>query len=307
MTTTLTSHPTEPVTPIHLERIAAAVDSHPEGDDAAVLATAIARAVDGDVVLASIEPELPLMLPGADSRRMRRETEKMLARTRETFAPGSRFAIDSDLSDARGLKRVLTREHRQLVVCGSSRRGDPGKVSIGHTTRQLVEDGHYALAIAPRGLSKQGELPIERVSVGYDGGPEARAALAWAAAIAEGRGARLSVRGVIDDRIPALGWADLWIQTFRDSWNEVMDDEAAALRSSIEAATAGLSVPVTVTIDRDVAATSLLDVSLATDLLVIGSRRWGPMARLLLGGTGEALVHGAQCSLLIVPRPQAES
>jgi nucleotide-binding universal stress UspA family protein len=31
------------------------------------------------------------------------------------------------------------------------------------------------------------------------------------------------------------------------------------------------------------------------------------MARLLLGGTGEALVHGAQCSLLIVPRPEAES
>jgi nucleotide-binding universal stress UspA family protein len=307
MTTKLTSHPTEPVIPIHLERIAAAVDSHPEGNDAAVLATAIARAVDGDLILASIEPELPLMLPGADWRRMRRETEAMLARTCEIFAPGSRCAIDSDLSDARGLKRVLSQEHRQLVVCGSSRRGDAGKASIGHTTRQLVQDGHYALAIAARGLSGHGDLAITRVGVGYDGGPEACAALAWGAAIAEGCGAHLSVRGVINDHIPALGWPSLWIEPFRECWNEVMDEEVRALRTSIEAATVGLSVPVTATVDRDVPAASLLDLAATTDLLVIGSRRWGPMARLLLGGTGEALVHGAQCSLLIVPRPDTDS
>lgn len=79
-----------------------------------------------------------------------------------------------------------------------------------------------------------------------------------------------------------------------------------ALRTSIEAATAELSVPVSVEVARDVPAASLLDLSTVTDLLVIGSRRWGPVARLLLGGTGEALVRGAYCSLLIVPRPDAE-
>jgi nucleotide-binding universal stress UspA family protein len=307
MTTKLTTYPTEPITPIHLERIAAAVNSHPEGEDAAVLATAISRAVHGDLILASVEPELPLVLPGADWRRKRRETETMLGRTRETFAPATRFAIDSDLSDARGLKRVLSQEHRQLVVCGSSHRGDTGTASIGHTTRQLVQDGHYALAIAARGLSGHGELAITRVGVGYDGGPEACTALAWAAAIAEGCGAHLTVRGVINDCIPALGWPSLWIEPFRECWNEVMDEEVKALRTSIEATTAGLSVPVTATVDRDVPSASLLDLSAVTDLLVIGSRRWGPLARLLLGGTGEALVHGAHCSLLIVPRPDTES
>lgn len=307
MTTKLTAYPNEPVTPIHLERVAAAVNSHPEGDDAAVLAAAISRAVHGDLILTSIEPELPLVLPGADGRRMRRETETMLGRTRTTFAPAARFAIDSDLSNARGLKRVLSQEHRHLVVCGSSHRGDTGRVSIGHTTRQLIQDGHYALAIAARGLSGHGELAITRVGVGYDGGPEACAALAWAAAIAEGCGARLTVRGVINDHVPALGWPRLWVEPFRECWNEVMDEEAQALHTSIEATTAGLSVPVTATVDRDMPAASLLDLSAASDLLVIGSRRWGPMARLLLGGTGEALVHGAQCSLLIVPRPHAES
>lgn len=307
MTTRLTRQPSEPVTPVRFERIAAAIDSHPEGDDAAVLASAICRAVKGDVILASVEPELALVIPGADWRRMRRETTAMLGRTREAFAPTARPAVDSDLSAARGLRRILAEQHRQLVVCGSSHRGDNGRVSIGHTTRQLVEDERYALAIAPRGLSGHGELAIKHVGVGYDGGPEAHAALAWAAAIAEGSGARLSVRGVIDDRVPALGWPSLWIEPFRESWNEVMDEEVQTLRSSIEAATAGLPVPVTVTVERDTPAASLIDLSLTSDLLVIGSRKWGPMARLLLGGTGEALVRGAYCSLLIVPRPQTES
>ena len=86
-----------------------------------------------------------------------------------------------------------------------------------------------------------------------------------------------------------------------------MDEEVQALRTSIEAATAGLSMPVTATVDRDVPAASLLGLAATSDLLVIGSRRWGPVARLLLGGTGEALVHGAPCSLLVVPRPEAAS
>jgi nucleotide-binding universal stress UspA family protein len=41
------------------------------------------------------------------------------------------------------------------------------------------------------------------------------------------------------------------------------------------------------------------------DLLVIGSRRWGPLARLLLGSTGEALARDAGCPLLVAPRAAA--
>ena len=39
------------------------------------------------------------------------------------------------------------------------------------------------------------------------------------------------------------------------------------------------------------------------DLLVIGSRRWGPLSRLVVGSTGEELVRESPCSLLLVPRP----
>jgi nucleotide-binding universal stress UspA family protein len=52
-------------------------------------------------------------------------------------------------------------------------------------------------------------------------------------------------------------------------------------------------------------ADALLPFSEQVDLIVIGSRRWGPVARLLLGSTGEALAHDAACALLVVPRPDA--
>ena len=44
-------------------------------------------------------------------------------------------------------------------------------------------------------------------------------------------------------------------------------------------------------------------LSEAVDLLVVGSRRWGPVARLVSGGVGETLVADASCSRIIVPRP----
>ena len=47
---------------------------------------------------------------------------------------------------------------------------------------------------------------------------------------------------------------------------------------------------------------ALLELGADVDLLVIGSRRWGAVARLLLGSTGEVLMHDAACPVIVVPR-----
>ncbi len=46
----------------------------------------------------------------------------------------------------------------------------------------------------------------------------------------------------------------------------------------------------------------LEELSLSCDLLVIGSRHWGAINRLLLGSTATARVGHAHCPLLVVPR-----
>jgi nucleotide-binding universal stress UspA family protein len=51
-------------------------------------------------------------------------------------------------------------------------------------------------------------------------------------------------------------------------------------------------------------ADALLRLAGEVGLVVIGSRRWGPVARMLLGSTGEALRPDATCPVLVV-RPSA--
>jgi nucleotide-binding universal stress UspA family protein len=47
----------------------------------------------------------------------------------------------------------------------------------------------------------------------------------------------------------------------------------------------------------------LADAAKAADLLVIGSRRWGALERIVIGSTAEELLRRTPCSLLLVPRP----
>lgn len=302
MSTGTASHTTAcPIT--ELRHIAVGVDPAAQSRDAALLASRIAAATDGDLMLMTVEPELPLLLPGADQRRARRETETMLSRIRAVDASGARTAITTDLSVARGIRRLARTEHRHLVVVGSRSHGPAGEVSVGHNVRQLLNGLQGALAIAPRGLSAHPDFQLGRIGVGFDGGPEAATALAAAATLVRGSDAELVVRGVIDDRVPALGWPHVWMGAIMQAWTEVMDDEARDLERQIEGAISDLKIKATVEITRGRSAEELRELSAELDLLVIGSRRWGPLARLLLGGTGEGLVHGSRCPLLIVPRP----
>lgn len=50
MSTKVTTAAAAPVAPAHLKRVAVAVDSRPEGSDAAVLGAGITRAVGGDMM-----------------------------------------------------------------------------------------------------------------------------------------------------------------------------------------------------------------------------------------------------------------
>ena len=291
--------PSGPVT-----RIAAGVDSYPEGTDAVVLGAALAEATGAELMLVSVHPDLPIVLPqGLDWKSVRKQTQAMLNDARGKFAPNARTTVETGMSVPRALQRVVSRNHRNLLVVGSSRHGAHGKVRIANRTRQLLYDLRCALAIAPRGFSEQPPPPFARIGVGYDGGPESEAALALAGSIASSCGAELYLRGVIDDRIPALGWPEVWLSSIMASWKANVLADTDSLRERASIASRALGVKVHVDIQQGRPAKSLLALSADVDLLVVGSRRWGPVARLLLGSTGEALLHDAHCPTLIVPRP----
>ncbi len=292
---------------ISIARIAAAVDPHAEGRDAAALGATLAEATGADLALVTIEPDLPLVVPGFDWQRARGETTAMLSETQNSIAPRARTMIDTDLSIPRGIERVVRRSQRDLLVVGSSPKAPDGAIWIGRRTRQLLHELECPLVVAARGFSARPKPRLRQIGVGFEGSEESRLALATAATIAAGCGAELTVRAVLDDRIPWLGWRDAYNVAYKDSWEELMDGELDSLTSICEPAVADLRCEARLDLRRGHPTTLLDELSDEVDLMVIGSRRWGPLTRVLLGGTGEALMHGARCSMMVVPRPRTDS
>lgn len=286
------------------QRLAVGVDGYPEGRDAAALGAAISRSTGAAMMLVAVHPDPMIVVPeGMNWTSLHEQARDALIETRDAFAPEARLAVRTDQSVARALHRIMQSENRDLLVMGSSRHAPPGHVRVGKRTRQLLCHFEYALAVAPRGLHAQRDFSFKRIGVGYDDSPESRAALAWAGALAVAAGAELHVRGVVDDRIPTVGWGQVWIGDIMSDWMKVVREEEQSLsrRAAVAASETGASVTTDAVSGRP--ADALLDLSGNVDLLVIGSRRWGHAKRVLLGSTGEALMDDAACPVVAVPRP----
>lgn len=278
-------------------------DGFTEGRDAVVLGAAIARATGAALMLVAVQPAPPFPFPGWNWKVLHTDADRSLRQLRRELAPDARTTVELGWSIPSTLDRVAQRERHDLLVVGSSRQARAGHVRIGSRTRELLSLPPYALAVAPRGLHAAGTVDLTRIGVGYDGGRESAAAVAVAGAIAAGAGARLLIRAVVDDRIPEI------LQTARTGftpaqWSEAAGFEEERLRNEADELAAATGADAEVTVTRGRPASSLLELSEASDLLVVGSRRWGPAARVLLGSTGEALMHEAACAVLAVPRPR---
>jgi len=286
-----------------IRRIAAGVDGFPEGRDAAALGQSLAEATGAELMLVAVHSAALLPAPPAlNYRSLRRESELELREVRDSVAAGARTLTATDHSVPRALHHVVQRHHRDLLVVGSSRRGPEGRVRIGKRTRQLLCHFECALAIAPRGLHTNDQRGLRQIGVGYDGTPESESALALAVSIAAGAGADLRVQAVVDDRVPAFARSAL-CGLIETEWDEAITTEMHEIRAHALAAGERIGVQLDVRVARGRPADVLLELSEDLDLLVIGSRNWGPAARLLLGSTGEAIMHDAACAVVAVPRP----
>jgi len=284
-------------------RIAAAVDGFPEGRDAAALGALIAAATDAELTLVNVHS--PTMFPAPPNLRwknLRRESLAALREVRDSIAPKARISAQTDSSVPRALHRMVERGHRDLLIVGSSRDAESGHTRIGKRTRQLL--GHFdcPLGVARRGMATADSRPLRQIGVGYDGGPEATHALDLAALLAAATGAELRVLGGVDDRVPTLVRSAMTALVAVE-WHDLMRVEVDELHRLIETAARRLPIPVRTQVTRGRPADALLELSEEVDLKLIGSRRWGPASRVLLGSTGEALLHDAACSVITVPRP----
>jgi nucleotide-binding universal stress UspA family protein len=280
--------------------IVVGADGTDEGQDAVVLGAALASITGAGLLLVRVFPTSLFPTPGSSDRAtLRGQADEGLQRDRDLFAPQALIHAVADSSAPRALLHFAQRIHAGLIVIGSAPAADE-HASIGRRGRQLLYDTPLALALARRRLHERA-IELRRIGVGYDGGPESRAALAVAVALCRAARATLVVRSVVENRLPAFStgdWMDL--HAFETMWEEQRTSAQAEAERAVSALEPSAEV-IAVIGDPGL---ELRGLSGSVDLLVVGSRRWGPVARLVTGGVGETLVAQSRCSVLIVPRPE---
>ena len=261
------------------------------------LALAAAELTGGNVIIASV-PRTPYGGGWADLHAVDDGTiELELTRLRDEF--GVQTRIITDASVPRALHGLARDESASMIVVGSTARGPAGRVLPGSTAERLLHGSPCAVALAPRGHTR---APVETVAVGFVDSPEGHAALAVAHMLAGRANAKLRVIAALhpssaldaptaDSTPPPRGLA------LEGRHRASME---ATLSAALNALPAGVEVEPEIHIDDP--AEVLLRVSAHVGLLVSGSRGYGPLRSVLLGGVSRRLVDAAQCPVLVLPR-----
>jgi nucleotide-binding universal stress UspA family protein len=287
-----------------MSKIIVGADASERAEDAIAFAAQLARVSGATVVLAAAYPydEVEGDDPDAAYGAFVREgAEGDLERLRPQVAGVDNVEVRAvpDTSSARALQDLAEREDAALIVLGSSRRAGLGRVLPGGTALRLLHGSPCPVAVVPNGLRSRADAPIQVVGCAYVGSEDGRAALAAAVAFARAAGAPLRVIHVIDTTVygaPALtmgpGFPAMRERLDRMA-RETLEKAVAALPSELRAE------PVLLAGDP---AAELVAQSESLDVLVAGSRGYGPVRSVLLGGVSHRLVHEAACPVIVLPR-----
>jgi nucleotide-binding universal stress UspA family protein len=262
-----------------VSKIIVGVDGTERSADALAFASRLARRARADLLLACAYPYDDAAAHVDTQRRhlLREEAQETLDR----LIPQVDHAVPvatrtiADRSSARALHLLAVHERASLVVIGSSHRGAVGRVFAGTTAERLLHGLPCPVAVVPHGAPVRS---LRTVAVGWDASPESTAAVTAAAAVARPGGSHLRIVRAIDDDDPGDG-----------GLTELLRSLPAGVRAE----------PALCHGDPVVA---LAAESERADLLVLGSRGYGPHRAVLLGSVSGRVMRTAACPVIVVPR-----
>ena len=271
------------------------VDGRPAGRDAIALASHL-TAPDGKLTLANVHSgglhPIRAVTPG--SREAEHDGSNTLLET-ERAAAGVEAELVSVVSGSpgRGLHQQTEDQHADLLVVGSCGRGALGRVMLGDDTRAALNGAPCAVAVASAGYGKH-PTPLANVGVGYNDSAESEAALAAARELAAATKATVHALQVVS--IPPYAYTGLIPADIGDSMEEILKDAERRMAELPD---------VEAHVVYGLAGEELAAFGERLDMLVVGSRGYGPVKRLMLGSTSDYLERHARCSLLVLPRAAA--
>ena len=249
----------------------------------------------------------------ADRVAARQMREELIADAAETLAElqGELHAqgIEAELRDVEGtsapraLHELAEAQDAGLLVIGSTRQGAAGRLLPGSTAQRLMHGAPCPIAVVPREW-RAGD-GLKTIGVAYVDTDEGREALREAHALARRADATLRVLTVARVRFAAHAETEPRTAGRRGKdFDEVEGEHRVLAETAARDAVAELEGDVTVEVDAfaEDPVPTLIAASERLDLLVCGSRGYGPIRAVLLGGVSRRVVAEALCPVIVLPR-----
>lgn len=278
-------------------RVLVGYDGSDGGRDALALTRVFGEATGADALVVTVFPYGPLPIPyetldeeeAEKAQPLLDEAKEQLGEMEvetRAFGGGSPAGVINDLAE---------KEEVETIVVGSPRRGPLGRTLIGSVADGLLHGAPCEVIVAPHGYAATEPGRFRTIAVAYDDTPEAKTALKRAEAIALACRATVVVYTVSAPPAVVPG---------PSGYTPAIPPEAGAIvtrtvksvderLAATGRALSGVPGPAIVAACEEVGA----------DLLVAGSRHYGPVMRVLLGSVSTQLAHKAPCPVLVVPRP----
>jgi nucleotide-binding universal stress UspA family protein len=279
--------------------IVVGVDGTGSGLDAVALAVRLARATGDPLLVACVYPgDRRAAEDGEAVRGPAADALKAAHELTGEVAVDYRAAPSS--SPARGLAELAEQEDAAMVVVGSHRRGAFGRVASGGTAERLLHGSGCPVAVAPRGYRRRDTDKLRRIGVAFVDTPDGHEAVRYAADLATRSGLPLTLFSVV-------GVHANWFvpEAVRPEEETVPAEVREDYQEALDRALAGLPDGVWATgelLYGEVVDELSVVGERGVDLLVCGSRGYGPVRRVLLGTVSAALVRQASVPVLVVPR-----
>ena len=282
-------------------KIIVGYDGSAQADDALALGKLIAGATGASLTAVTVLQFDP-QWGGRDIhfQDLDAELTEKLEQAAQSAGAGAETVTSS--SPAHGLHDYAEQADADLVVLGSAQHGKAGQILAGSVATSLLHGSPCSVAVAPHGYAGNPPDGIAEVTVGYDGSDEARIALAEAIELARASGAPVKVVAVAEPSPVVIGKGAGATQG-RSELNKAIHE---TMRERLDEALS--SAPDDVRLEGTLVdghpAESLAQIAVEDGgVLVLGSRAYGPLRRVLLGSVSTKLVRTAPCPVVVYPRP----
>jgi nucleotide-binding universal stress UspA family protein len=275
----------------------AGYDGSPAATAAVRLAVALARAEGASVIAAHVYAEVPALSAdaglgaGVELHEELRGMGQRLLDGLDVEGVGEHVLLGGP--PARALHDLALERGASLLAVGLTQHEGLDRLVAGSVPAGLLHGSPCPILTVPAGAEPAAP---KRIAVAYDGGAEAGRALETAVRLATGLGGEVILLACFES--PGLAASAL------GGGLEFEGDLQAAFIRVVEDAAAGVSgVPVSTRILNGAAGHEIAEASKeGVDLLVAGSRGFGPLRSVIAGSVSRHLVDHAACPVLVIPR-----